>query len=66
MLEDTLEWRETWGATKDGDVQTQSAAKLLGWYPWSRAISSDRFILPQIPPPPQPHPPAGLHIFSAE
>lgn len=48
-----LEWRETRGAAKDGDVQTQSAAKLLCWYPWSRAISSDRLILPQIPLPPQ-------------
>lgn len=64
MLEATLEWGETWRAAKaGGDVQTWSAAKhrvLLCWYAWSRAISSDRFILPPIPPA------AGLHIFSIE
>lgn len=61
MLEATLERGETWRAAKASDVQTQSAAKhrvLLCRYPRSRTISSDRFILPQIPPA------AGLHMFS--
>lgn len=51
------------GAAQAADVQTQSAAKhrvLLCWCPCSRAISLDRFILPQI------LPPAGRHIFSIE
>lgn len=63
MLEATLERGDTRRAAKASDVQTQSAAKhgvLLCRYPRSRAISSNRFILPHIPPA------AGLHIFSIE
>lgn len=63
MLEATFEWGETWRAAEAGDVQTGSAAKhrvLLCRYPQSRAISADRFILPQIPPA------AGLRIFSKQ
>jgi len=63
VLETTLERGETWRAAKASDVQTQSAAShrvLLSRYPQSRAVSSNRFILPQIPPA------AGLHIFSIE
>lgn len=63
MLEATLEWGETWRAAEASDVQTQSAVKrrvLLCQHPRSRAISSDRFILPQIPPA------ARLCIYSIE